>query len=225
MLLDSPIISNYSRKLPRLQVASLTSWWYLHFLLISGGFGAFKIYSTCRLVLDVFSYRLRHLPIANYSYKESNPPLCRYKIVAQDSSPDLDLTGNELRAVIFCHYSCIMFGACACLLFSKLCWNSKVAVKSSHGMERNSDKHMLTRSYVTSEWLMNSSFERAKIAVLRGGDILDCTLYISSDGENQASLWAFIARNSCLDNEDWQRARPQMFEFTGISSKVLCGNA
>ncbi len=27
----------------------------------------------------------------------------------------------------------------------------KVAVKSSHGTERNSDKHMLTRSYVTSE--------------------------------------------------------------------------
>ncbi len=147
MLLESLIIPNYSRKLPRLQVASLASWWYLHFLLISGGFGAFKI---CRLVLDVYSYRLRHLPIAKYSYKESNPPLCRYKTVAQDSSPDLDLTGNESQAVKFCHYSCIVFGVCACLLFLKLCWHSKVAVKSSHGTERNSDKHMLTRSYVTS---------------------------------------------------------------------------
>ncbi len=44
-------------------------------------------------------------------------------------------------------------------------------------------------------------------------------LYISSDGEN---LWAFVTRNSCLDNEDWQRARLQIFEFTESSSKVYC---
>ncbi len=50
----------------------------------------------------------------------------------------------------------------------------KVAVNSSHG---NSDKHMLTRSYVTSKRLMNvcdTSFKRAKTAVLRGSDVLDC---------------------------------------------------
>ncbi len=102
MLLDSPIIPKYSRKLPRLQVASLESRWYLHFLLISGGFGAFIIYS--RLGLAVFFYCLRQLPSAKYSYAESQSPFrhfCRYAIV-QDSSPDVVLTGNESRAVICC---------------------------------------------------------------------------------------------------------------------------
>ncbi len=50
----------------------------------------------------------------------------------------------------------------------------KVVVNSSHG---NSDKHMLTRSYVTFKRLMNvcdTSFERAKTAALRGSDVLDC---------------------------------------------------
>ncbi len=50
----------------------------------------------------------------------------------------------------------------------------KVAVNSSHG---NSDKHILTQSYVTSEWLLNvcyTSFERVKTAVLHVVDVLDC---------------------------------------------------
>ncbi len=59
----------YSWKLPRLQVASLASWWYMHFLLKSGGFGV-----SSRLVIGVFFHRLRQLPIAKYSYAESNPP-------------------------------------------------------------------------------------------------------------------------------------------------------
>ncbi len=62
-------IPNSSRKLLCLQVASLPSRWYLHFLLISGGFGAFAISSSL-----VHGYRLRQLPIANNSYAESNPP-------------------------------------------------------------------------------------------------------------------------------------------------------
>ncbi len=73
MLLDSPIIPNNSRKLPRLQVASLASRWCLHFLLKSGGFGAFAISSG--LVLGIFFYRLRQLPIAKYNYAESIPPV------------------------------------------------------------------------------------------------------------------------------------------------------
>ncbi len=44
------IIPNYSRKLPCLQVASLASRKYLHFLLISGGFGACTV---SRLILGV----------------------------------------------------------------------------------------------------------------------------------------------------------------------------
>ncbi len=48
------------------------SQWYLHFLLISGGFRAFTISSG--LVLDIFFYRLRQLPIAKYSYAEPIPP-------------------------------------------------------------------------------------------------------------------------------------------------------
>ncbi len=36
------LIDINSRKLPRLQVAALTSRWYLHFLLISAGFGALQ---------------------------------------------------------------------------------------------------------------------------------------------------------------------------------------
>ncbi len=72
MLLDSPIIPKYSWKLPRLPVASLASRWYLHSLLISGGFGDFTIYS--RRVLGVFFYRLRQLRIAKYSYAESIAP-------------------------------------------------------------------------------------------------------------------------------------------------------
>ncbi len=71
MLLDSPIMPNYSRMLPRLQVASLASRWYLQLLLMSGGFGAFTIPS--RLVLGVFFYGLRQLPISKYSYAESIP--------------------------------------------------------------------------------------------------------------------------------------------------------
>ncbi len=106
MLLDSPIIPNYSRKLPRLGVASLASRWYLHFLFVSGGFGAFTISS--RLVLDVFFYRLRQLSIAKYSYAESIPPFLLLN-VAQGSSPDLDLTGKEARAIkccpLFPHYA------------------------------------------------------------------------------------------------------------------------
>ncbi len=50
----------------------------------------------------------------------------------------------------------------------------KVVVNSSHEL---SDKHMLTRSYVTFKRLMNvcdTSFERAKTAVLCGSDVLDC---------------------------------------------------
>ncbi len=52
---------NYSRRLPRLQAASLTSQWYLCFC----GLGAFTIHVYSRLVLGVFFYHLRQLPIAN----------------------------------------------------------------------------------------------------------------------------------------------------------------
>ncbi len=84
MLLDSPIIPNNSRKLPRLQVASMV----LAFPV--GGFGTFTISS--RLVLDVC---LRQLPIAKYSYAESIPPFLLIKCCAR-LAPDLLLTGNEI---------------------------------------------------------------------------------------------------------------------------------
>ncbi len=110
------IIPNYSRKLPRLQVASLASQWYLHFLLISGGFGAIAICS--RLVLGDFFYRLKQLPIAKYSYAKTIPLFLLLNCCAR-LVPDLVLTGNESRAVK------LLPGAHACLLFAKLCRHIK----------------------------------------------------------------------------------------------------
>ncbi len=100
------IIPKYFWKLPRLQVASLASRWYLHFLLISGGFGAFTISS--RLVHGIFFYRLRQLPIANYSYAESIPPFLSLNCCAK-LIPRPCLTGNESRAV----KCCLLFPHCS----------------------------------------------------------------------------------------------------------------
>ncbi len=116
---------NYARtftqlfgKWPCLQVASLASRWYLHFLLISGGFGAFIVSS--RLVVGVFFYRLRQLPIAKYSYTESIPPFLSLNCCAS-LAPDPVLTGNKSRAVNGAQYSHILLSARAILLFPKLC--------------------------------------------------------------------------------------------------------
>ncbi len=114
MLLDSPIIPNYSRKLPRLQVASLALRWYLNFLLISSGFEAFTIPSG--LVLGIFFYRLRRLPIAKCCYVESIPPFlslnCWARLVPRRCSDWERVAGHKMS---------VMLGARACLLFPKVC--------------------------------------------------------------------------------------------------------
>ncbi len=54
----------------------------------------------------------------------------------------------------------------------------------------------------------DTSFERAKTALLRGGDFLDC---ISATMEKIRALFEpFITRNLCLDNEDLQSQVPDL---------------
>ncbi len=93
--------------------------WYLHFLLISGGFGAFTMYS--RLVLGVFFYRLRQLPIAKYSYAESILPFLTLnycaRLVPRRCLDWEQVAGRKMFPIIL--------DARACLLFTKLCRNNR----------------------------------------------------------------------------------------------------
>ncbi len=96
MLVDSPSIPNYSRKVARLKVASLALRWYLHFLV------ALELLQY--LVDSFFAYFFITIPNAKYSDVESIPAFLLLNCFARFvPRPCLDwerVTGHKMLPII-----------------------------------------------------------------------------------------------------------------------------